>query len=103
MAYISTNPYLEARCSFVLAKLALIGAPDAEDTTYEAMLDAQALGSQDAERCHEQGTDMDVPAFFADVLELKCEWLSGWTWYEDMLDMRDCSGCVTGDPCPFHG
>ncbi|MGK8200626.1 hypothetical protein [Burkholderia cepacia] len=76
-----------------------------EDTTYEAMYEAQALGSRDAAHCHEHGADMDVPLFFADVPELKREWLYGWNWFEEMLDMRDCPGCNNerGEPCSFHG
>lgn len=47
MAYTSTNPYLNARCEYVLAKLALIANPG-EDETWSPLVDAQALGSQDA-------------------------------------------------------
>lgn len=105
MAYTSKNPYLETRCAFVLAKIARIGNPDGDDETWEPMLDAQAMGSQDAHRCDENGTDMDVPMFFADVRELRQEWLDGWNRYFEMVEMNNCSGCNNsrGDPCPVHG
>jgi len=105
MAYTSTNPYLEARCEYVLAKLALIANPDGEDETWSPLVDAQALGSQDAARAHETGEDIPVPAFFTDVPELKREWLDGWNRYDELVDMQNCSGCNNerGDPCPCHG
>lgn len=105
MAYTSTNPYLEARCEYVLAKLALIANPDGEDETWSSLVDAQSLGWQDAARAHETGEDIPVPAFFADVPELKSEWLDGWDRYDELVDMQNCSGCNNerGDPCPCHG
>ncbi|VBG63432.1 hypothetical protein [Burkholderia pseudomallei] len=103
MAYISTNPYLEARCSFVLAKLALIGAPDDEDTTYEPMIEAQCLGHRDAEVSDETGETIDCSPFFADVPELKGEWHYGWNQYFEMREMEECGSCNSGNPCPIHG
>ncbi|PQV53409.1 hypothetical protein [Paraburkholderia sp. BL21I4N1] len=46
-----------------------------------------------------------MPAFFADVPELKREWLDGWNRYDELVDMQNCSGCNNerGDPCPCHG
>lgn len=103
--YTSKNPYLEARCSFVLAKLAMIGDPNAEDTTYEALIEAQVLGYRDASVAHETGETIECSPFFADVPELKREWLDGWNHHDDMIDMNNCSGCSNsrGDPCPIHG
>ncbi|AOZ05878.1 hypothetical protein [Cupriavidus malaysiensis] len=103
MAYKSTNPYLEARCTFVLAKLALIGAPDEEDTTYEAMIEAQCLGHRDAEVSADTGETIDCSLFFADVPELQREWMFGWNQYFEMREMEECGSCNSGNPCPIHG
>lgn len=104
MAYTSTNPYLNARCEYVLAKLALIANPG-EDDTWSPLVDAQALGSQDAQRAHEKGEDIPVPMFFVDVPALKQEWLDGWNRYDEMIEMANCSGCnnENGWPCHYHG
>ncbi|WP_186083119.1 hypothetical protein [Burkholderia gladioli] len=104
MAHTSKNPYLEIRCSYVLANFALISDPNG-DGPWEALMDAQAIGYRDCCDCQDHGTDMDVPAFFADVKALRQEWLDGWRLAEDMRDMQDCGGCNNsrGEPCPIHG
>ncbi|WP_109482860.1 hypothetical protein [Paraburkholderia sp. C35] len=103
--YKSTDPYLEARGDFVLAKIAMIGDPNAEDMTYEALIEAQVLGYRDASVAHETGEDIECSPFFADVPELKREWLDGWSRHDEMAEMAECSGCNNsrGDPCPIHG
>ncbi|WP_186140354.1 hypothetical protein [Burkholderia gladioli] len=102
--YTSSNPYLEIRGAYVLAKLALITDPE-NDMTYEALIDAQAQGYRDSCECDESGTDMDVPTFFADVKALRQEWLDGWRLAEESREMENCSSCraARGDPCPIHG
>jgi hypothetical protein len=103
--YKSTDPYLEARWDFVLAKLAMISDVDAEDTTYEALIEAQVLGYRDASVAHETGEGIECSSFFADVPELKREWLAGWNRHDEMIEMADCPGCNNsrGDPCSIHG
>lgn len=102
--YKSTNPYLEVRGDYVLAKLALLTDPD-DDTTYEPLIEAEVLGHRDASYYLETGKDTDTPAFFADVPDLLKSWIHGWNVAMQAREMDECSGCNNsrGDPCCIHG
>jgi hypothetical protein len=68
-----TNPYLDVRVAFALAKIALIVDPD--DDSYEQPLgEAHALGLRDGEDAPPYPS---MPAFFADEPALARMWTLG--------------------------
>jgi hypothetical protein len=101
------NPYLEIRIQYVLARLALIGDPNPEenDKRWNVSMDAEAIGYSDAMQCHADGTDMDIPAYFADEPALRSSWCNGWDAAWSYIVTAKCAGCreARGDPCLIHG
>lgn len=98
----ATNPYLNVRCAFALAKIASTVDPE-DDRFCIAMSDAEQLGYRDS--VDDPDGDLPVPLFFADEPNLAASWKQGVRFHQEMLEMEQCWGCNNdrGDPCPHHG
>lgn len=98
----TTNPYLNVRCAFALAKIATTTDPD-DDSFCVAMAEAEQLGYRDSEDDPEG--DPPMPLYFADEPNLAQSWQQGVWFHQDMRAMVNCPGCnnARGEPCHIHG
>lgn len=95
---------LDIRLAFATAKLragvahAVDHTDEPSDDFYAAVENAKALGIADF-----AAGNKEVPHMFKDENFLAAAWLDGFDFAEELEDMRQCSTCQSGNPCPAHG